>query len=195
MKSKLTTPNPTAKPDGRPPSRKQRLLKRTGMALAAVLLLAALGVGWFKWRFRHYTGAAALADFRAGIAARRAPHPAVRFLELRYGSLDDPENRRNAFLHFFDPGRIEAMGIMVDHMDPGERRTNIADTAQWISSYRTTMSASEREALGQYLDSAAGQRQMQMATQQYLSRDVQYRSATAPVIAELMMTLDHARNR
>lgn len=195
MKREPTKLNPTP---GNGPGRRtgrHRILRWTGIALAAVVLLAAVGIGWFKWRFRYYTGADALADFRAGIAARRAPHPAVRFLELRYGPLDNPENRREAFLHFFDPGHIEAMGVMVDHMEPGERRTNITDTAKWISSYRTSMNPSEREALGRYLDSAAGQRQLGQATREYLSRDVAYRSATAPVIAELMMTLDHARNR
>lgn len=64
---------------------------------------------------------------------------------------------------------------------------------RWLK--RTGMSASERDALGSYLNSGAGLGQIRQATEQYLSRDVRYRSATAPVIAELMMTLDHARNR
>ncbi|MCP5517448.1 MAG: hypothetical protein H7A45_09360 [Verrucomicrobiales bacterium] len=191
---KRDLPNPSS-PRRRKRPGSPRFRKGIVVALASVALSALLGIGWFKWRFRHYTGAAALEDFRAGIAARRAPHPAVRFLELRYGPLDNPANRQKAFLHFFDAGHIEAMGVMVGHMDPGERQTNIADTAAWISDYRSTMTPAEREALGSFLDSPAGQAQLQQARHQYLSRDVAYRSATAPVIAELMMTLDHARNR
>lgn len=176
-------------------SRRHRLLKWTGVALAAVVILSCLGLALFKWRFRHITTKEAMESLRAGVAARHAPHPAVRFLELRYGPLDDPANRQKAFLHFFDRGQVELMGVLVDHMNPGERRTNIADMAKWISDYRTGMTASEREALGRVLDSEAGFGRIREARQQYLSRDVGYRSATAPVIAELMMTLDHVRKR
>jgi hypothetical protein len=76
-------------------------------------------------------------------------------------------------------------------MQAAQRQTNIAAMAQWVADYRRTMSPEEKEALSAYLGSDAGRTTLSRATAQYLSQGVTYRSATAPVIQELMTTLAH----
>ncbi len=141
------------------------------------------------WRFRTYTPVAVAQDIRAAIQARNDPQPAVRFLELRYGPLTEPANRQKAFLDFFNVDHMEGLHRIVNHMQGAQRLTNIAATAQWIAEYRRTMSRDEKESLRTHLNTAAGRATLQNATAAYLKRDVEYRSATAPVIAELMATL------
>ena len=164
---------------------KQKLL----IGLGGVLLLGALATAGWIWRFRTYTPAAVMVDIRAAIRARNAPQPAVRFLELRYGPLDDPANRQKAFLEFFNLDHMEGMYRIVGHMAGDQKKTNIAATAQWIANYREHMTSEERENLRAHLATEEGKKILQHATSAYLQKEVGYRAATAPVIKELVSTL------
>ncbi|MCX6904348.1 MAG: hypothetical protein NTW03_12895 [Verrucomicrobia bacterium] len=166
--------------------RKTKMLVWIG---GGILLLGALGTAGWIWRFRTYTPAAVAVDIRAAIGARNAPQPAVRFLELRYGPLTEPANRQKAFLEFFNLDHQEGLYWIVDHMAGAQKQTNIAATAQWIADYRTQMTPEEKENLRAYVTSEAGRKTLQQATAHYLEKDVGYRSATAPVIKELVSTL------
>lgn len=159
---------------------------RIGLAGLAII---ALGTGYWFWRFRQYTPVEAIKDLRAAAAVRNAPRPVERFLELRYGPLTEPANRQQAFLDFFNVGHIQGLQIITSHMADTQRQSNVAAMAQWIAEYRRTMSPAEKESLSTHLRSDAGRRTLQQATAQYLSQDVRYRAATAPVIEELMTTL------
>jgi len=163
-----------------------KIILWTGAAGLAVL---ALGIAWYVHRFHRYTPMEVVQDLRAGAAARNAPRPVERFLELRYGPLTEPANRRKAFLDFFNVGHIEGLQIMSRHMNGPQRETNTAAMAQWLADYRQTMSQEEKQALGAHLRSEAGRLAIRQATAQYLSQDVRYRATTAPVIRELMTTL------
>ena len=155
------------------------------IAVPLVVLATALWVHHFK----RYTPAEVFLDLRAGIAAKDAPKPVERFLELRYGPLTDPANRRNAFLDFFNVGHIQGLHLLVERMPESRRAESIQGMAQWIANYRRTMTPAEKHALGSYLRSGEGCMAVRQATAQYLSHDVRYRDATASVIAELMATL------
>jgi hypothetical protein len=163
-----------------------RKLIRVG---ATGFCLLALGATLWIWQSPQYTPAAAVLDLRAAAMTRGSRRPVERFLELRYGPLTEPANRQKAFLDFFDLGHMEGMRLIVGHMQGDQKQTNIAATAQWIANYRRTLSPAEIQALRTHLNSDAGRAQLKQATAQYLSRDVTYRSATAPVIVELMTTL------
>lgn len=156
---------------------------------AAVLVVAALGTAFWIRRFRDYTPAEAYADVRAALAARHEPQPVQRFLALRYGPMSDPANRQRAFLDFFDVAHIEGLYLIVTHMTPGEKQTNINAMADWVANYRETMSPAEREALGWQVRSEAGRARLRQATARYLEKDVRFRAETAGVIEELMATL------
>lgn len=172
----------------------QRAFRRLGFCLAGSLCLVLVVLVALKRRFPHTSAEAAWRDLRAALAAQHATNAAERFLELRFGSLTNAANRQEAFMHFFDEGHIELMQVAVAHMDEGMRRTNIAATAEWISAYRQGLSGEEQAALRERLSSEAGRQRMRRATQQYLQQDVEYRSATAPVIVELMMTLESVKH-
>ena len=152
-------------------------------------LIVALGVTFWIRTFHRYTPLEVVQDIRAGLAARHAPQPVERFLELRYGPLTEPANRQKAFLDFFNVGHIEGLHLIVTHMQDGERQTNIAAMARWVAEYRRTMSAKEKQALNARLSTAEGRRMLRQATAQYLRQDVHYRAATAGVITELMTTV------
>ena len=152
-------------------------------------LIVALGVTFWIRTFHRYTPLEVVQDIRAGLAARHAPQPVERFLELRYGPLTESANRQKAFLDFFNVGHIEGLHIIVTHMQDGERQTNIAAMARWVAEYRRTMSAKEKQALNARLSTAEGRRMLRQATAQYLRQDVHYRAATAGVITELMTTV------
>jgi hypothetical protein len=168
------------------------MTKRTRrLVWAGVIGLLILAVGATLWirRFHRYTPVEVVQDIRAGVAARNAPRPVERFLELRYGSLTNPANRQKAFLDFFNVGHIEGLHILTSHMVEEQRKTNIAAMAQWVADYRRTMSHDEKEALRTHFNSDAGRIGLRQATSRYLAQDIHYRGATAPVIEELMRTL------
>lgn len=159
-----------------------------GLGVAGLVSIA-LGVIFWVRTFHRYTPVEVVQDVRAALAARNDPKPVERFLELRYGPLTEPANRRKAFLDFFNVGHIQGLHLIVTRAPESRRQPSIQAMAQWIADYRRTMSREEREALGAHLRTAAAQRTLQDATALYLSQDVYYQAATAPVIEELMATL------
>jgi hypothetical protein len=156
-----------------------------GLALVAL----ALGGIWWKRHFRGYTPVEVVLDVRAAVASRNAERPVERFLELRYGPLTEPANRQKAFLDFFNVGHIEGLQLLVRRAPEARRPVAIAAMAQWLADHRRNMSPEEKEALGAFVRTDAGRQTVQQATTKYLSQDVYYRAATAPVIRELMATL------
>jgi len=167
-------------------TRRTKLIVRISVVILGV---TALGTTLWIRSFKQYTPAEIMQDLRAGVAARNDPKPVERFLELRYGPLTEATNRQKAFIDFFNVGHIQGMHLMVSRMPESKRQANINAMAQWIEGYRRSLSSEEKQDLSDYLRSDAGHATLQHATAQYLSHDVRYRSATAPVIAELMATL------
>jgi hypothetical protein len=135
----------------------------------------------------------ALQDLRAAAQVGKAPRPVERFLELRYGTLTDPENRQKAFLDFFNIGHIKGLHLLASSMGNEQRQASIAAMAQWVADYRATMTADEKAALGAYVRSETGRETVQQAAAQYLQQDVQFRASTASVIQELMTTVANVR--
>ncbi len=159
------------------------------LRISATVVLMVVAVAAWAWKTRAPIIREIALDLKAGAGARGAQKQFERFIELRYGPMDDPANRQKVFLGFFDTNHIEGMRRLVGFMKPAERQTNIAATADWIANYRDKMSAQEREALASALLSEEGRARIQRASALYRSRDIAYRSATEPVIRELMTTL------
>lgn len=158
----------------------------------AVGLVVALAAGVAVRIVRTRAPAGVLVDVRAGMAARSIRDPDQRlakYLEGRYGSLDDPAVRRRIFLDFFDLERINALQWLVRHA-PAERRQESVDAmSRWVSRYRDSLSADERAELGTLFRTPEGRAMLGRATAQYNSQDVQYRGQTAGVISQLLRTL------
>jgi hypothetical protein len=159
----------------------------------AVIVLTAVGAKLWTRHFHRYTPVEALQDLRAAAQVRDAPRPVERFLELRYGPLTDPENRQRAFLDFFNIGHIKGLHFLASRMGNEQMQASTAAMAQWVASYRTTMTADERASLGAYVRSEAGRATIQQAAAQYLQQDVRFRASTASVIQELMTTVATVR--
>ncbi|HYG35899.1 MAG TPA: hypothetical protein VEC99_14000 [Clostridia bacterium] len=168
--------------------------KKLLWAVAILLLLTSVGIALWTHRFASYTPAEVTQDIRAAIAAKNAPRPVERFLELRYGPLTDPTNRKKAFLDFFNVGHIEGLQIIVSRTPEHMKQANMESMARWVADYRNSMSPEEKQALGDFFRSEAGQAQLQKATAQYLKQDVHYRAHTAPVNSELMATVSAVQN-
>lgn len=169
-----------------------KMTRRTKIILwAGTVGVAGLALGVTLWirHFHRYTPAEVMLDVRAGIAARHSPQPVEKFLELRYGPLNEPANRQKAFLEFFNVGHIQGMHLLVRRMPESMRQPSIQAMARWVADYRRTMTPAEKQALRDHLGTDAGRVAVQQATAQYLSHDVYYRAATASVITELMTTL------
>jgi len=156
-----------------------------GIAVAVLGLSAAL---WMH-RFRDYTPAEAVKDLKAGFAARHAPVPARKFLELRYGSQTEATNRTAAFIDLFNSGHIEGLCLIVGNRSDAGTRKGIEDVAQILRDHRRDMTTEEKKALAGYFASDVGKAQLQAATASYQSKDARFRAVTAPVIQELMTTL------
>src|ERR1700744_4573188 len=74
-------------------------------------------------------------DVRAGTAARNIPDADLRFkkyLEGRYGSLDDRANQTKAFLDFFNVEHIKSMQFLVKHTPQDKRQATIDANARWL---------------------------------------------------------------
>lgn len=170
-------------------TRKKRVILS---ALAAVLVIGGSTAGWV-WKSRGPMLRAVAEDLKAGARSRNAEKPFEKFIELRYGPMTDPDNRRKAFVGFFDPVRTEGMYRLVGFMSDEERRANIAASAEWIARYRESMSPDEKQAMAAWLNAPGTQATLQKASSQYRSRDIRYRAATETVISELMTTLSMVR--
>jgi hypothetical protein len=172
--------------------RRTKIISWVGGVVATLIVLGA--VLWIR-TFHDYTPVDFAKDLRAAAQVRaeehagNAPHPAERFLELRYGSLAEPANRQRAFLDFFNVGHVEGLKIITSLTRSAEQQTNTAAMAQWIANYRRTMSPEEKRALSTYFQSAAGRKAAEEATAKTLSESIQYREANAPVIMELTITV------
>lgn len=169
----------------------KRNRNRKWIAVAAmVLLLAAAGAGWGVWRLQH---AWIAQDLRAGLAARSIRDPDARlrkYLEGRYGNLEDPAVRRRVFVDFFDPERIRALQWLVRHAPEENRRASVEAMARWVAEYRNSLTPEERASLGAEFGTPEGRERLGRATAQYNAQDVHYRGMTAGVISELLRTLN-----
>jgi hypothetical protein len=167
--------------------------RRWGWICGMGTLALALGVFCWVRRFHHYTPVEVVQDLRAAAAARNAPRPVERFLELRYGTLSDSANRQKAFLDFFNVGHIEGLQILVSRAPASRREPAIRAMADWVAGYREAMTPQEKQALAAVFQTDSGRAMLERATSRYLKQDVHYRGATAPVIEELMKTLAAVR--
>jgi hypothetical protein len=168
---------------------KAKIIVWAGISVAVLSTVAIIAGTHY---FHRYIPAEIVPDIRAAIAAR-GPDPDARihqYLEGLYGSLDDPANRERTFEGFFNVNHIQAMQILVSHTPSKYRQADIQAMARWVSDYRQNMSAQEKRALGDYFQSGDGQSVLQSATAQFMTQDAEYRSATVPVITELMTTLN-----
>jgi hypothetical protein len=166
----------------------KRMKRTRRIALALLILAAALGIAWSQFRHK-LPPRAVMKDVKAAIAARHAPNPFQRYMEERYGSMNNATNRENAFLGFFDTDHIKGLNFIVTHMPPERRGSNVAAMATWIVNYRETMTDQEKRDLRQSLTSPEGEAAIRRATAQYLNQDINYRAANAAVITELLTTL------
>ena len=156
--------------------------------MVILILVTAAGVHYL----RTHIPKEIIPDIRAAISARDIADPDARFkkyLESRYGSMDVPANRERAFEDFFNRDHITAMQLIVKHSPPDQRRANIRATANWLGNYRRNMSRQEAADLSNYFQSDEGRAALQGATAQFMNQDAEYRSATTPVINQLMTIL------
>jgi len=160
-----------------------------GGTLVALLALGAIG---YKRVFHGYPPKELMHDIRAGVAARDIKDPNARFakyLENRYGSLEDSANRQKAFLAFFDPEHIRALQFLATHAPESQRKANIQASADWVAQYRNNLTPAERASLASQLNSDTGRQMLRQATAQYNSQDIYYRGQTAAVISQLLTTI------
>lgn len=137
-------------------------------------------------------------DIRAGIAARDIADPNRRFekfLEGRYGPLNDPVHQRNAFLGFFTPDHIKAMQLLVRHSPPKQQQANIDAAAKWVRQYRENLTPQQRADLAARLLSPEGLATMQQATAVYNSQDVHYRDQSQAVVSQLLDTVASLKSK
>ena len=170
-------------------SRKGKILLQAGIT-AVVILVAVIAAG-VHYAHTHFPREI-IPDIRAAISARGIADPDARFnkyLESRYGSMEDPANRERAFEDFFNRDHITAMQLIVKHSPPDQRRANIRATADWLANYRQNMTQQEKTDLANYFQSDEGRAALQGATGQFMNQDAEYRSSTTPVINQLMTIL------
>ena len=161
-----------------------------GASTFALLVLAA-----FVWMrvLHHGPPPEIMKDIRAGIAARHIKDPDERlhkYLEGRYGSMTDPVHRQEAFLDFFNVDHVKALQLLVKHSQEANRNANIDAMARWVAGFGASLTPQEREALNTRFRSEEGRAMLKRATAQYNSQDVRYRGSTAPVISQLLRTLN-----
>jgi len=166
-------------------ARRRKFLCAGAIGVVVVVLGAIL---WAR-RFHDYTPIEAALDLKAGFAARHAPVPARKFLELRYGPQSNATNRTAAFIDLFNSGHIEGLYLIVGNRSDQGTRKGIEDVAQILRDHRRAMTSDEKKALADHFNSASGRAQVQAATASYQSKDARFRAVAAPVIQELMTTL------
>lgn len=165
------------------------VIRWVGIAVLAVALLLAAGAWWVRRSAPKGLGR----DLRAGLAARHLTDPDARlrrYLEGRYGNLEDPEVRRRVFVDFFDPERIEALQWLVRRAPEAQRRGSVDAMARWVAGYRASLTPEERASLAAEFGTPEGRARLGRATAQYNAQDVRYRGLTAGVISELLSTLN-----
>lgn len=170
---------------------KRKWLWRCATSVALGLLVVVSTV--FLHHARRRIPPGLMNDVRAGLAAINVPDPderLARYLELRYGPMSDPINRRRVFLDFFDRDRIKGLEWLVKHTPSDQRQVDILAMAKWIEQYRLSLTADERAALQAVVRTPEGSLMLQRATAQYNNQDVYYRSQTAPVISQLLKTVN-----
>jgi len=169
----------------------KRTTRKKKLLWAAAIFLGVVVLGTILWarRFHDYTPVEAVLDLKAGFAARHAPVPARKFLELRYGSQTEATNRTAAFIDLFNAGHIEGLCLIVGNRSDEGTRKGIEDVAQILRDHRQSMTPGEKKALSDYFNSASGKAQLQAATGSYQSKDARFRAVAQPVIQELMTTL------
>ncbi len=131
-------------------------------------------------------------DIRAGIAARDIADPNQRFekfLEGRYGPQNDPVNRRNAFLGFFDRDHIRAMELLVQHSPENRRQANINAAATWVQQYSGSLTPQQRADLAARMLSPEGLASLKQASALYNTEDVHYRDQSQPVASQLLKAI------
>ena len=153
--------------------------------------LVLLIIGWLAWRhhFHHYTPVDAVKDLHAATQAGHSLNPAQSFLELRYGPQDDPANRNKAFKAFFNAGHIEGFYLIAGNRTDAKAKARVTQIAQIIADYRQRMSPADKAELSAYFNSDSGRDQIHEAVSDYESKNVQFRSVSAPVVQELMTSL------
>jgi hypothetical protein len=169
---------------------KRRFFGWVGLAtgLAAVV---ALGV-WLRVVY-FGTPVGLMRDIRAGLAARPLKDPDARlhkYLEGRYGPMSEATNRERVFVDFFNPERIKTLQFLVQHAPEEQRQANIDAMSRWLAGYRAGLTSAERAALNARFQQPEGRALLSRATAQYNAQDVHYRGQTAPVISELLRTLN-----
>lgn len=163
--------------------------------IAALLLIAIAAFVVVKIRQRIPPGM--MLDIRAGLTARHISDPDARlaqYLKARYGSMDDPANRRKVFLDFFDVEHIKALQLLVRHSPEAHREGSILAMSRWVEHYRETLTPAEQADLHQQFSSDQGRAMLHQATAQYNSQGVEYRGETATVISQLLRTLNAVQN-
>ena len=155
----------------------------------------ALAIAGFVWVrvLPHGLPAGILKDIRAGLAARNLKDPderLLKYLEGRYGAMSDPAKRQQVFLDFFDLEHIKALQLLVKHSPAGDRQANVDAMARWVAEYRASLTPPERAALSARFQTPESQAMLRRATAQYNAQDVRYRGSTAPVISQLLRTLN-----
>lgn len=126
-----------------------------------VIVVAGLAV---LHRLCNYPPREAMLDIKAGLAARHAPKQLERFLEVRYGSMTNPQNREKAFLDFFNVDHIKGLNFLVSRMAADRRGSNITAMAEWVANYRESMTPGERNFLSAHLNSPEGVVKVRQAT-------------------------------
>ena len=170
-------------------NRKLKIILQVAGVLVAIVILA--GLAGIYYVHKHIPKEI-IPDIRAAISARGVADPDARYkkyLESRYGSMDDPANREHAFKDFFNRDHITAMQLIVKHSPPDQRKANIRASADWLSNYRQNMTPQEKTDLANYFQSDEGRQALQGANAQFMNQDAEYRSSTTLVINQLMTIL------
>jgi hypothetical protein len=66
--------------------------------------------------------------------------------------------------------------------------------SRWVEQYRQSLTPQERADLRQQFSGDQGRAMLHQATAQYNSQGVEYRGQTAPVISQLLKTLNSVQN-
>ena len=166
------------------------------ISVAALAILLLLG-GFLAYVIHRKISPDLRKDIHAGMQARNISDPDARlrkYLENRYGSLTEASNREAAFLGLFDIEHIKSMQLIIRHSPDDMRQANIDAMARYLASYRTNMTSQEKADLHTFFKTQEGGAMLKHATTQYNSQDVQYRGQTAPVISQLLNTIQSVQN-